>query len=69
MDAAQCIPVVGMAARNVHPNVVAIIDYSSVVGGCVSVSTVLGARLSGITPAGNMPHALPLLMGDTVIAI
>jgi len=69
VDAAQGIPVVGMAARNVHPNVVAIIDYSSVIGGCVSVSTVIGARLSGITPAGNMPHALPLLMGDTVKAI
>ena len=69
VDAAQGIPVVALGARHVHPNVVAIVDYSSVVGGCVSVSTVLGARLAGITPAGNMPHALPLLMGDTVKAV
>jgi nicotinate phosphoribosyltransferase len=69
VEAAQGIPVVALAARHIHPNVVAVIDYASVVGGCVSVSTVLGARLSGITPAGNMPHTLPLLMGDTVRAI
>ena len=69
VEAAQGVPVVALAARHVHPNVVAVIDYSSVVGGCVSVSTTLGARLAGITPAGNMPHALPLLMGDTVKAI
>ena len=28
-----------------------------------------GARLAGVTPAGNMPHTLPLLMGDTVAAM
>ena len=39
------------------------------VGGCGSCSTVLGARLAGVTPAGNMPESLPLLMGDTVKAI
>ena len=69
VEAAQGVPVVALAARHVHPNVVAVIDYSSVVGGCVSVSTTLGARLAGITPAGNMPHALPLLIGDTVKAV
>ncbi|MCI0439591.1 MAG: nicotinate phosphoribosyltransferase [Chloroflexi bacterium] len=69
VDAAQGIPIVALAARHVHPNVAANIDYASVVGGCVSVSTILGARLSGITPAGNMPHVLPLLLGDTVRAL
>lgn len=69
VEAAQGIPVVALAARHIHPNVAANIDYASVVGGCVSVSTILGARLSGITPAGNMPHVLPLLMGDTVKAV
>ena len=29
----------------------------------------MGARLAGITPSGNMPHALPLIMGDAVKAI
>ena len=69
VQAANGIPVIGLAARHVHPNVAANIDYASVVGGCVSCSTILGARLSGITPAGNMPHALPLLLGDTVSAV
>ena len=68
VEAAQGIPVVALGARHVHPNVVANIDYASVIGGCVSCSTILGARLAGITPSGNMPHALPLLLGDTVKA-
>ena len=69
VEAAQGIPVLALGARHVHPNVAAIIDYASVVGGCASCATILGARLSGVTPAGNMPHSLPLLMGDTVKAI
>ena len=69
VDAAKGIPVVANGARHVHPNVAANIDYASVVGGCVSCSTILGARLAGVTPAGNMPHALPMIMGDTLKAI
>ena len=69
VEAAEGIPVVALAARHVHPNVAAQIDYSSVIGGCVSCSTILGARLAGVTPAGNMPHALPLLLGDAVRAV
>lgn len=68
VEAAQGVPVVALGARYVHPNVAANLDYASVVGGCVSCSTVLGARLSGATPSGNMPHALPLLLGETVRA-
>jgi nicotinate phosphoribosyltransferase len=52
----------------VHPNVAAEVDYASVIAGCVSCSTIQGARLAGVTPAGNMPHTLPLLMGDSVKA-
>ena len=69
VEAAGSTPVVALGARHVHPNVAANIDYASVVGGCVSCSTILGARLSGVTPSGNMPHALPLLLGDTVRAV
>ena len=68
-EAAQGIPVVASAARHVHPNVSANIDYSAVIGGCASCSTVMGARMAGVTPSGNMPHALPLIMGDAVKAI
>ncbi len=66
--AAQETPVLSTAARHVHPNVAAEIDYASVVGGCASCSTIQGARLAGVTPAGNMPHTLPLLLGDTIKA-
>ena len=69
VEAAQGVPVVASAARHVHPNVSANIDYSAVIGGCASCSTVMGARLAGITPSGNMPHTLPLIMGDAVKAI
>ena len=69
VDAAGETPVVAIGARNVHPNVAAIMDYASVKGGCVSCSTIQGARLAGVTPAGNMPHALNLVIGDTVKAI
>lgn len=63
------IPVVAAPARHVHPNVAATVDYAAVRGGCVSCSTIAGARLAGVTPEGDMPHALPLLLGDSVRAI
>lgn len=69
VEAAQGIPVVASAARHVHPSIVGLLDYSSVIGGCVSCSTIQGARLAGVTPSGNMPHSLILLIGDTVRAV
>ena len=68
VEAAAGIPIIALGARHVHPNVAANIDYACVVGGCVSCSTILGARLARITPSGDMPHALPLLLGDAVRA-
>ena len=69
VEAAKGIPVVALGARHVHPNVAAEVDYAAVVGGCVSCSTIQGARMANVTPAGNMPHALMLLMGETVKAM
>ena len=69
VDASDGIPVVALAARHVHPNVAGVIGYSSVIGGCVSCSTIVGARLAGVTPSGNMPHDLALVLGDTVKAV
>ncbi len=63
------IPIVATPARHVHPNSAAIVDYAAVQGGCISCSTIVGARLAGVTPEGDMPHALPLLLGDSVKAI
>jgi len=69
VDAAGGTPVVALGARHVHPNVAAELGYASIKGGCVSCSTIMGARLAGVTPAGNMPHALNLVIGDAVKAI
>ncbi len=69
VEAAAGTPVVSLGARHVHPNVVADMDYAAIVGGCVSCSTIQGARLAGVTPAGHMPHALPILIGGSVTAM
>jgi len=66
VDAAEDIPVVSFGARHVHPNVAGIMDYASVVGGCITCSTSLGAALAGTDASGTMPHALTLIVGDTV---
>jgi nicotinate phosphoribosyltransferase len=66
--AADPIPVYSYGARHVHPRVAPILDYAAIVGGCVSGSTPAGARLAGRRPIGTMPHALVLLLGDTVAA-
>lgn len=66
---ASDIPVVATPARHAHPNVAATIDYAAVKGGCSSCTTTVGGRLAGVTPEGDMPHALPLILGDSVKAI
>jgi len=69
VEAANSTPVIALGARHLHPNVAANLDYASIIGSCVSCTTIQGARLAGVTPAGNMPHALVLLMNDTVRAM
>ncbi len=68
VEAAQGIPVISFGARHVHPSVVGVMDYSAIVGGCVGCSSVTGAKLTNVEPSGTMPHALILIMGDTVKA-
>ena len=66
--AARGIPVTSFGARHVHPSVSGVMDYAAIVGGCAGCSSVDGARLAGVEPAGTMPHALIIVMGDTVKA-
>ena len=66
--AAGEIPVISFGGRHVHPAVAPLMDYAAVVGGCRGCSTVKGAELAGIKPSGTIPHALVLVMGDTVKA-
>jgi nicotinate phosphoribosyltransferase len=69
VEVAAPIPVIGFGARHVHPSVADQMDYASVVGGCIGVSTPAGARLAGLAPTGTMAHALILIFGDTVRAV
>ncbi|MDA1278509.1 MAG: nicotinate phosphoribosyltransferase [Chloroflexi bacterium] len=69
VQAGDGIPVIGYGARHVHPQVVGVMDYSAVVGHCVSTSSVVGQQLHGLTPSGTMPHSMVLLLGDTVRSI
>lgn len=68
VEAAGGIPVISFGVRHVHPSVVGLMDYSAVIGGCAGCSSVIGARLAGIEPSGTMPHALIIIIGDTVNA-
>ncbi len=68
VTAASGIPLISFGARHVHPSVAGVMDYSAVVGGCVACSSIAGARLAGVEPAGTMPHALIIIVGDTVKA-
>jgi len=63
------IPVVNVGAHNVHPSVAPVMDYAAVVGGCLSGSTVLGARLANSPPVATVSGALVQLMGDPVKAM
>ena len=72
--AAECVaaadqtPVVSFGARHVHPNVVGILDYAAITGGCLGCSSTVGAELARVNPSGTMPHAFIITIGDTVQA-
>ena len=61
-------PVISFGARHVHPSVAGVMDYAAIIGGCTGCSSVAGARLAGIAASGTMPHALIIVVGDTVKA-
>ncbi|HUT96518.1 MAG TPA: nicotinate phosphoribosyltransferase [Dehalococcoidales bacterium] len=68
VEAAGGIPVVSFGARHVYPTVAGIMDYAAIVGGCAGCSSIAGAKLAGVEPSGTIPHALILVIGDTVEA-
>ena len=63
------IPVISFGARHLHPEVSARMEYAAVVGGCSGCATPGGAELAAVDPRGTLPHALVLVMGDTVSAM
>jgi len=68
VEAARGIPIISFGARHVHPSVAGVMEYAAIVGGCAGCSSIAGARLAGIEPTGTMPHALIIVMDDTVTA-
>lgn len=60
--------VISFGARRLHPSVTPVVERAAYVGGCDGVATVAGADLIGQEPVGTMPHALVLVIGDTVEA-
>jgi nicotinate phosphoribosyltransferase len=69
VEAASPVPVISFGARHIHPNVSAQMEYAAIVGGCVTGATPAGAALAGKQPSGTMPHALILVVGDTLATL
>ena len=61
-------PLISFGARRMHPAIAPMIDRSAFIGGCDGVSSIASAAHLGETPVGTMPHALILILGDTVDA-
>ncbi|HHY96240.1 MAG TPA: nicotinate phosphoribosyltransferase, partial [Firmicutes bacterium] len=65
-DAAKGRPVICFGARHVHPAVAPVMERAALVGGVSGASCIMAARLAGRQPAGTIPHAAVLIVGDTV---
>ena len=61
-------PVISFGARRIHPAIAPMVERSAFIGGCDGVSVVYDAEMIGEEPSGTMPHALILMIGDTVEA-
>ncbi len=68
VEAAGGIPVISFGARHVHSSVAGVMEYAAIIGGCAGCASIVGAKLAGIEPTGTIPHALIIIMGDTVEA-
>jgi nicotinate phosphoribosyltransferase len=55
-------------ARRMHPAIAPMIDRAAYIGGMDGVAAEESAERLGLSAAGTIPHALILLMGDTVEA-
>ncbi|UCC73465.1 MAG: nicotinate phosphoribosyltransferase [Gemmatimonadota bacterium] len=59
---------ISFGARRMHPALAPMIERAAYIGGCDGVAAVASAELLGTEPVGTIPHALVLVMGDTVLA-
>lgn len=61
--------VISFGARRMHPALAPMIERAAYLGGCDGVAVIKSAELIGEDPSGTMPHALIIMLGDTVTAI
>ena len=61
--------VLSFGARRMHPALSTVIDRYAFLGGADGVSVIRSAAFLGESPQGTMPHALVLVVGDTVEAL
>ncbi|MBI5097036.1 MAG: nicotinate phosphoribosyltransferase [Nitrospirae bacterium] len=60
--------VISFGARRMHPSIAPMVERSAYIGGCDGVAVVMSGELIGEDPMGTMPHALVILMGNSVEA-
>ncbi|MFQ5585497.1 MAG: nicotinate phosphoribosyltransferase [Thermodesulfobacteriota bacterium] len=60
--------VVSFGARRMHPAIAPMVERAAFIGGCDGVAVIASAELLETEPVGTMPHALILVMGDTLEA-
>jgi nicotinate phosphoribosyltransferase len=58
--------IICFGARHVHPAVAPVMERAAIIGGADGCSCILGARLAGLEPSGTVPHAVFLVVGDSV---
>lgn len=60
--------VISFGARRMHPAIAPMIERNAYLGGCDGVAVVKSGELIGQPALGTMPHALILVVGDSVQA-
>ncbi|MBI1846952.1 MAG: nicotinate phosphoribosyltransferase [Candidatus Rokubacteria bacterium] len=61
--------VISFGARRMHPALAPMIERNAFIGGCDGVAVAKAAELIDADPMGTIPHALILMVGDTVEAL
>jgi nicotinate phosphoribosyltransferase len=61
--------VISFGARRMHPALAPMIERNAFIGGCDGVAVTKSADLIDADPMGTIPHALVLMVGDTVEAL
>ncbi|QRN86651.1 nicotinate phosphoribosyltransferase [Clostridia bacterium] len=66
VEAAAGKPVYSFGARHVHPAVAPVMERAALIGGASGASCIVAAKLQNLEPVGTVPHAIFLVLGDTL---